>query len=162
MNGDGYQDLHFAAGEAAVVLRAHQAGDGPVGLDLPGGPVRASLDGGTLRVDGVARPVRVVRSGEVLTVLLGGVSHALRHVDPLAGPGAEAAGSNRVAAPIPARVTRVLVAPGDPVAKGAPLIVVEAMKTEITLTAPAAAVVASVRAAVGEMVEEGAELVTFG
>ena len=71
------------------------------------------------------------------------------------------AGSDRVAAPIPARVTRVLVSPGDTVAKGAALLVLEAMKTEITLSAPADGVVESVRAAVGEMVEEGVPLVTF-
>jgi 3-methylcrotonyl-CoA carboxylase alpha subunit len=41
------------------------------------------------------------------------------------------------------------------------LLVVEAMKTEITLTAPADGVVDEVRAAVGEMVEEGVQLVTF-
>ena len=161
MNGDGYQDLHFVAGEAAVTVRAHIAADGTVRLDAPGGAVQAAWQDGLLRTNGVARPARVVRSGDQLTVLLAGAAHTLRHVDPLAGPGAEAAGAGRVAAPIPARVTRVLVAAGDSVAKGAPLIVVEAMKTEITLTAPAEGIVDEVRTAVGEMVEEGVEIVTF-
>jgi 3-methylcrotonyl-CoA carboxylase alpha subunit len=66
-----------------------------------------------------------------------------------------------VTAPIPARVTRVLVSAGDTVAKGAVLLVLEAMKTEITLTAPADGIVATVRHAVGDMVEEGTDLVTF-
>ncbi len=161
MNGEGYQDLHFLAGEVAVTVRAHLARDGLARLDLPGGAVQAAWDGAVLRVDGVARPARVVRDGDAVTVLLAGAGHTVRVIDPLAGPGTEAAGGGRVAAPIPARVTRVMVAVGDAVAKGAALIVVEAMKTEITLVAPAAGVVAEVRAAVGEMVEEGVELVVF-
>ena len=161
MNGDGYQDLHFAAGEVAVTIRVHMAADGTASLDVPGGKVRARWNGDRLSVDGVARPVRVVRNGDQLTVFLAGAGHVVCHIDPLAGPGAEAAGAGRVAAPIPARVTRVLVSPGDSVAKGAALIVVEAMKTEITLSAPADGIVDEVRAAVGEMVEEGKEIVTF-
>ena len=160
MNGDGYQDLHFAAGETAVAIRAHLGG-GPVRLDAPDGPITVAMHGGSLRVDGVARATEVVREGDELTVLLAGQGTTLRHVDPLAGPGGEAGGSDRVAAPIPARVTRVLVSAGDAVTKGMALLVLEAMKTEITLSAPADGVVDSVRAAVGEMVEEGVPLVTF-
>ena len=165
MNGAGYQDLHFVAGEAVVTVRAHIGAGGAVRLDTPAGHVEAALEecGGEslLRVDGVVRPVRVVRSADLLTVLVAGVGHVLRCADPLAGPGGEAAGTDRVAAPIPARVTRVLVGAGDVVLKGAPLLVLEAMKTEITLSAPADGTVESVRAAVGEMVEEGVQLVIF-
>ncbi len=163
MNGDGYQDLHFAAEDAPVMVRAH-LGPGGVRLDAPDGAVTVAMDpqdGGMLRLDGVARPARVVRDGAELTVLLSGQGHTLRHVDPLAAPGGETAGSDRVTAPIPARVTRVLVSPGDPVTKGMALLVLEAMKTEITLNAPADGVVESVHASVGEMVEEGTQLVTF-
>ena len=146
-------------GEVAITVRAHIGA--VTRLDGPGGSVDASWAGDMLRLDGVVRPVRVVRSGDQLTVLLAGVGHVIRHVDSLAAPGGETAGAGRVAAPIPGRVTRVLVAAGDTVTKGAPLIVVEAMKTEITLSAPAEGIVDAVRTAVGEMVEEGVELVTF-
>ena len=64
-------------------------------------------------------------------------------------------------APIPARVTHVLVGTGDSVTKGAPLIVLEAMKMEITLTAPRDGVIGTVRYVVGDMVEEGTELIHF-
>ena len=159
MNGDGYQDLHFVAADVAVTVRAHIGA--LTRLDGPGGSVDASWADDMLRLNGVVRPVRVVRSGDQLTVFVAGVGQVLRHVDPLAAPGGETAGTGRVAAPIPGRVTRVLVVSGDTVAKGAALIVVEAMKTEITLSAPAEGVVDSIRAAVGEMVDEGVELVTF-
>ena len=50
---------------------------------------------------------------------------------------------------------------GDTVSKGQPLLVLEAMKMEHTLTAPADGTVKTVRYAVGEQVPEGAELVEF-
>ncbi len=160
MNGAGHTDIELMPpGGPAVTVRAHH-GTG-LRLDLPGGTVAASLHGGHLRVDGVARPVGIVRDGQVWTVLLDGAGTAMRRVDPLAPPGSAAVGSDRVAAPIPARVTRVLVAAGDAVAKGAALLVLEAMKTEITLTAPADGIVEATHATVGEMVGEGVELVTF-
>ena len=58
-------------------------------------------------------------------------------------------------------MTHVLVKPGDSVAKGAALIILEAMKMEITLVAPHDAVIETVRFGVGDMVDEGAELIGF-
>ena len=64
-------------------------------------------------------------------------------------------------APIPGRVARLLVEAGDAVEKNAALLVIEAMKMELTLRAPAAGVVAGVHCALGEIVQSGVELVTF-
>jgi len=50
---------------------------------------------------------------------------------------------------------------GQEVAKGAPLVVLEAMKVELTIRAPADGRVEAVRCAVGDQVAEGAELVVF-
>ncbi|UFN46834.1 ATP-grasp domain-containing protein [Roseomonas sp. OT10] len=166
LNGEGWQDLTFSRDGATVTIRAHVREAGPVRLDLPSGPVLADAapepDGALrLTLDGVSRRLRVVRQGEELTVILDGRNHALRRIDPLAPPRADTVGSDRVVAPIPARVVRVLVAVGDAVARGAPLVVLEAMKTEITLRAPAEGTVATLRATVGEMVEEGVELVSL-
>jgi len=168
MNGDGYQDLHFRRGDggaAPITLRSHPLPDGSVRLDLPTGPVRASLledEGGTLLLlDGVSRRVRAVRRGAELTVVLEGRNYLVVHEDPLAPRLTETAGSDRVTAPVPGRVARVLVQPGDKVAKNTPLIVIEAMKTEFTLQAPADGTVDTVRHQVDDMVEEGTELVSF-
>jgi 3-methylcrotonyl-CoA carboxylase alpha subunit len=62
---------------------------------------------------------------------------------------------------VPGRVSRVLVRPGELVTKNAPLVVIEAMKMELTLRAPMDGRVESVRHQAEEMVEEGTELVTF-
>jgi 3-methylcrotonyl-CoA carboxylase alpha subunit len=86
---------------------------------------------------------------------------SLRLLDPYAPPGGEAAAGGRLAAPIPGRVVQVLVAEGDHVARGQVLAVLEAMKTELRITAPADGVVAHVGCAAGDSVEEGTEIVTL-
>jgi len=63
-----------------------------------------------------------------------------------------------IEAPMPGRVLKILVAPGQEVEGGAPLLIMESMKMELTVTAPAAAVVAEVRAEPGAMVQRGAAL----
>ena len=73
----------------------------------------------------------------------------------------QAVGDHAVAAPMPGRVVRVLVEPGDRVAAGQGLAVVEAMKMENEVVAPAAGVVSEVRAAPGGSVEAGGVLVTL-
>jgi 3-methylcrotonyl-CoA carboxylase alpha subunit len=165
VNGDGYEDLIFRRGEARITLRALPLADGSYRLELPDGAVHAAAhedaSGMSLRVDGVLHRLRVVRAGSALTVILGGRNFEVEAIDPLAPPRTEATGSDRVLAPIPARVCRVLVSAGDVVRKGAPLLVLEAMKMEMTLSAPADGTIASVRPEVGEMVAEGSELVTF-
>jgi 3-methylcrotonyl-CoA carboxylase alpha subunit len=62
---------------------------------------------------------------------------------------------------MPGKVVQVLVEPGAAVAAGQPLLVLEAMKMEHTLSAPTDGTVAAVRYAAGDLVEEGVELVEF-
>ncbi|GAA1116081.1 carboxyl transferase domain-containing protein [Nocardiopsis composta] len=64
-------------------------------------------------------------------------------------------GEGLVAAPFAGTVVAVEAAPGDPVRAGAPLVVIEAMKMEHVLPAPAGGTVAEVRARVGATVAEG-------
>ena len=85
--------------------------------------------------------------------------HRLRLVDPLAHAGTEEAHAGHLAAPMSGTVVAVLVRPGAVVAKGAPLLVLEAMKMEHTITAPAAGTVSAIHYQAGEQVAEGADLV---
>ena len=160
MNGEGHADLHLRDAEAVTVLRAHPV-PGGMRLHLPGGTVLAQAEPEGVRVDGVVHRLRVVRHGDALVVIRGGRNHVLHPVDPLLPPASAAAGGGKVVSPIPGRVARILVAPGDVVARGAALLVIEAMKMELTLTAPADGTVAAVRATLDEMVQESVELVTF-
>jgi propionyl-CoA carboxylase alpha chain len=68
-----------------------------------------------------------------------------------------AAGS--LVAPMPGSVVRILVGVGDVVAKGQPLVVLEAMEMEHTVSAPAAGAVTGVQVSAGQQVEAGTVLV---
>ncbi len=83
-------------------------------------------------------------------------------VDPLAHAGEEEAHGGHLTAPMAGTVVAVSVSVGETVAKGAPLMILEAMKMEHTITAPAAGVVTAVRFGVGDRVSEGADLVDIG
>ena len=77
------------------------------------------------------------------------------------GGGTAKAGIQRVKAPMPGRVVRVLVKPGDEVAHKQGVVVVEAMKMENELGAPKAGKVKEVAVAEGESVEAGRLLVVI-
>lgn len=64
-------------------------------------------------------------------------------------------------APMPGLVLKLYVESGSVVDKGAPLLILEAMKMEHTITAPADGTVKEIHFAAGEQVLEGAELVTL-
>jgi len=69
--------------------------------------------------------------------------------------------SDRITAPMPGRIVLVKVEQGDSVVEGQELIVMEAMKMEITLKAPRAVKIAAVSAKAGEFVEADAVLARF-
>lgn len=79
----------------------------------------------------------------------------------LAADAAQSAGPAPLSppAPMPGLVRQVLVKKGERVAPGQPLVVMEAMKLQMTLSAGAAATVEAVLVKEGDMVSEGAELV---
>ncbi|MFM7067438.1 MAG: acetyl/propionyl/methylcrotonyl-CoA carboxylase subunit alpha [Gammaproteobacteria bacterium] len=116
-----------------------------------------------------------VRPALDLTVVIDGAKRHLFHageaavverVDPLAeavAAAARTAGSGHpgLRSPMPGRVVAHLVEPGQHVASGKPVLVMEAMKMEHTLTAPTAGIVRAFRHAPGEQVTEGVALVDF-
>src|SRR3546814_4281878 len=114
----------------------------------------------TVVLGGLGGVATGVLDGLDLTVLTDGTTAMLHFVDPGAEAGTESAGG-RLIAPMPGRIVAVLVAPGDRVEKGRPLVVLEAMKMEHTVSAPADGTVARVPFATGDQVEEGTELVGF-
>ena len=62
---------------------------------------------------------------------------------------------------MPGTVTRILAEPGTDLPRGAPLLVLEAMKMEHTLRAPANGRLKAMRCAVGDFVQEGTEPADF-
>jgi len=165
LGGRGAQDILLRDGAAARRIAATAEADG-WRLDLDGRTLLATgaraADGAfSVTLDGARRRAIVLEDGDEVTVFVDGESWRLAEIDPLAPAAGAAAAAGRLSAPMPGRVARLLVAPGDRVRRGAPLVVVEAMKMEHTIAAPADGVVAAVRCAVGDLVEEGAELITL-
>lgn len=112
-------------------------------LDVDGRPVRASLAarGGEtwISIDGESYRIEEDGADERRPRRRGGPDDQSRQVTP----------------PMPAAVIRILAAEGDPVNRGQPLIVLSAMKMEITLTAPYRGAVKKIHAAVGVQVMPG-------
>jgi biotin carboxyl carrier protein len=103
--------------------------------------------GATVYVNGQPVPVSVAGRGQ-------------RRARP--GSGGEVAGAGgpqQVVAPMPGRIVKILVRPGDTVAPRQGLVVVEAMKMENELRSPKAGTVADVRVTEGMSVEAHAVLV---
>jgi biotin carboxyl carrier protein len=147
-------------------------------VDLPhaaaGGTMECVVDGKAITVDALmsqpgvlsliveGRQYRCVLDGNA--VLIGGRRFAFEVSDPRSlqgrrGAGAAAAGPRAVKAPMPGRVVRVLVAPGEDVAEQQGVVVIEAMKMQNELKSPKAGKVVRVAVAIGETVGAGDVLV---
>ena len=100
--------------------------------------------------------VRIGTTPIAVSVNIEGRRHRARGV--AVNPGS---GPQRVVAPMPGKVVRVLAAPGDAVKTRQPLVVVEAMKMENELRADRDGTVAEVHAREGLLVEAGALLVVI-
>ncbi|GLQ21598.1 acetyl-CoA carboxylase biotin carboxylase subunit [Algimonas porphyrae] len=70
-----------------------------------------------------------------------------------------ALGADTVSAPMPGKVISILVAPGDAVTADQPLVILEAMKMEMTLKSPRDGIVAEVTAKAAQLVDDGEALV---
>jgi biotin carboxyl carrier protein len=92
-----------------------------------------------------------------------GIRHELDVMDPRrkALRMAEGAGDSAVKTQMPGRIVRILVAEGDEVAEGEPVIVVEAMKMENELKSPVAGTVAKLCVVEGEQVQARSTLIEF-
>jgi 3-methylcrotonyl-CoA carboxylase alpha subunit len=165
LNGASRQELSFRDGAAEHWVAAG-AKAGNWLLQLGGRMVVAAGErrpDGTLSLvlDGVRRHVIVLDHGSETAVFIDGESWQLAEIDPLAPTADEDPTAGRLTAPMPGRVTQLMVAVGVKVRRGEPLMIIEAMKMEHTVAAPADGVVEAVRFAVGDLVEEGAELIAL-
>jgi 3-methylcrotonyl-CoA carboxylase alpha subunit len=166
LSGSSGHDVGFNLNGRSLSARIWPLPDAAFRLETRSGAylVGAEQDGDRmiLRVDGVKRVIGAVRRADGLVVIVAGRNHILGEIDPLQPSRRQTGAGLEVSAPLPARVTRVCVELGDRVTKGAPLVVLEAMKMEITLRAPQDGVIADIRCAVGEMAPDGVELIVLG
>ncbi|MFO0673180.1 MAG: biotin/lipoyl-containing protein [Polyangiaceae bacterium] len=129
-------------------------------VDL-GGILSVRVDGRIvdLAVEGTPPDVGIVASGHRSYVRV--ESDRLRAAL-AAKKTAAATGEQIVKAPMPGRIVKVLVAEGDQVVVGQPLVVVEAMKMENEVRSKGAGTVKSVNVKAGATVEANAKLLVVG
>jgi 3-methylcrotonyl-CoA carboxylase alpha subunit len=120
----------------------------------PRGLLRVDLDGKRLDATVIAAAGR-------RHVFAQGRAWPLAAIDPLHHTGEGGGAEGGLVAPMPGKVIALVATEGAKVDKGAPLLILEAMKMEHTITAPAAGTVKAFRFGVGDQVGDGAELVEF-
>ena len=126
-------------------------------------PAHATLNGTLLvaNLDGKKQTVTVVRHGLQRVLFCADDRISVDYIDPYAFTEAGVHGETHLKAPMPGRVVALLAKTGEKIEKGTPLLILEAMKMEHTITAPAAGVVQAFYFAAGEQVNDGDELVDF-
>jgi 3-methylcrotonyl-CoA carboxylase alpha subunit len=123
---------------------------------------RVEGDAIVLRLGGRDERAVVYTLGETDHVFTPAGAAQIVSIDLLAHAGEGAAEGGRLTAPMPGKVVSFAVKAGDKVSKGQALAVMEAMKMEHTIAAPADGTVAELLYAPGDQVAEGAELLKLG
>jgi propionyl-CoA carboxylase alpha chain len=169
------QRITLVHGERTVTVRYRARRDGTFGLGDGDGRADGAdaPDGGSARVhrwtptsidaeiDGWRTSAPITRAGDRLYVQAPGGTVAFDVVPRFVPPGAAAATTGGLVAPMPGIVLDVRCGPGDVVDARQTLVVLEAMKMEHHVQAPADGVVAEVRVAKGQHVENGAVLLVL-
>jgi 3-methylcrotonyl-CoA carboxylase alpha subunit len=124
----------------------------------------ARLDGTTLsgRFDGTAHRFRVGIQADRIVIHDGNRRRVFEHAPPFAFEKSADTDVDNLRAPMPGRIVVVKIKPGDAVKAEQELLVIEAMKMELSLKAPQDATIASLHATAGEFVEADTVLVRFG
>jgi glutaconyl-CoA/methylmalonyl-CoA decarboxylase subunit gamma len=147
---------HLPTGELAVAV-----GGRPIDAD-------AALRGAAMRIDGRVVDLCVEGAPPGVGVIARGrrfyatvESERMRTLSAALGP-KSGPGEGTVVSPMPGRVLKILVAEGDEILGGQPLIVVEAMKMENELAAGRSGKVLKIHVTPGQTVESGARLIEVG
>ncbi|KAL1514419.1 hypothetical protein AB1Y20_003520 [Prymnesium parvum] len=129
---------------------------------------RATLNGESCTGTAVIEPPTDDSRDTLVTMFTGGETYQLAVRDlaaqahaRLSAKESDAARQAAIIAPMPGKIVRLLVAPGQAVAEGEALVVLEAMKMEHTMHAKAQSVVAAIHAKEGDVVPQRALLVSF-
>lgn len=113
-----------------------------------------------IRIDGRTYFVPYIITGNSVHFVFDGETY-LVELEDKTRRGAKRQRDHSMEAPMPGVVLKMFVKAGDVVQKGAPLLILEAMKMEHQLTAPRDGKVVSVNCTEGELVQPGVELVTL-
>src|SRR4029077_20722481 len=144
------ESLDFICDSASTTVLVVQHRGGGMSMTVDGAAAIASAHSNAILLAGGG--MAVMDKGETFSLTL---RDMFEHAEGDTGL------ADRVVAPMPGKIVRVATRAGAAVKRGQPLVVLEAMKMEHTLTAPADAKVESMDVAVGDQVREGAVLIHF-
>ena len=113
-----------------------------------------------LRIDGRIHVVPYVVQGSTVSFAYDGETYVI-DVNESAARKRARHRDQSTSAPMPGMVLKILVRVGDVVAKGEPLVILEAMKMEHQIVAPRDGTIAAINCVEGEMVQPGVELITI-
>ena len=157
----------FRIGDDTHRLWVSSEGEG-AWLHLPACSVaihRESMSGSaqSIQVDGSTHAVHVARIGDRLFIHACGAAHEVTYLPAVSLHAGRDAGSDadELLAPMPGAVVACAVAPGDDVAAGDLLLVMESMKLETSLKAWRAGRIDMVHFAVGQSFERGRVLLSL-
>jgi 3-methylcrotonyl-CoA carboxylase alpha subunit len=154
--------FRFRDGERERDLELHFAGDRYRctidGREIAAQAQRSSNADLEIELDGRRFAASILRAGSDLWVALPERICRLIYLDSLAPEHRAEGTAGKIVAPMPGKVSAILVAPETPVKRGQVLMQIEAMKMELAITAPEDGIVAAINFAVGALVDEGAEL----
>ena len=125
---------------------------------------RGGRGAGRLRIGGRIAAFHAVRAGDRIWVWTAGRTFVFERVDRTAQRARAGAGTLRtdtLAAPMPGRILRINVGPGDEFDAHAALILMESMKMETTISVPAPGRVREILCEEGQLVELGERLATL-
>ena len=111
-----------------------------------------------IQFNGQRRRLTVYQKGEVAHVFGADGATQITVVNVLAHAGDGQSDAGRLTAPMPGKLVSFSVKVGDPVTKGQPLAIMDAMKMEHTIASPVVGVVSELLYLPGDQVAEGAEL----
>jgi 3-methylcrotonyl-CoA carboxylase alpha subunit len=155
------QTLHIGVAERSVVLTPARYGwtaridDGRYEI----ADITFSDDHLTFTLDQVAQSPACVRVDDVFTMFFPDATIEVTLPNHFGSDAEVDEGS--LMAPMAGRITSIMVAIGDDVKKGQPLVAIEAMKMEHTLTAPHGGTVESIAFTESDLVDEGIEILTL-
>jgi len=169
MNGTYQRSLAFSseAGEQPIQLSYRRdalwlrAGASEVQSEVPLHDISVTQAAVQVRMDGLQLQGHVVRQQDIFHVFYSGHHWQIHWRDPIAHAGEGEVDAGRLTAPMPGKIIALLVGTGERVSRGAPLLIMEAMKMEHTISAPADGTVSELLYAVGDQVDEGAQLLSL-
>jgi 3-methylcrotonyl-CoA carboxylase alpha subunit len=165
MAGGYSQDLNWRALDTDETLKVvfTKNGDKHLRFDDQSARFDWSHSGATsfaVRLDDALIKGHVFTEGDVFHVFHEGAAFQFEWQNLMAHAG-DAEHEGRLTAPMPGKVIAVLVETGATVTKGAPLMVMEAMKMEHTIVAPATGKIGEILFEVGDQVADGSQLLVL-